>query len=192
MKNGDFLTKKTEKKAKKIVYFWEKKSKNCHGPFSFAICWYYLKTTLKSIKMMDFRSKILEKSCFLAKTEVRFWPLYGGDINNLDQSSQEHDPWAYQRGQWQFFLNSLKNGDFLTKKRRKKQIKWSIFEEKKSKNCYGPFSFAICWYYLKTTLKSINMMDFRGQILEKSCFFGQNGGSFLATVWWWYTYFRSN
>ena len=72
-----------------MVYFFNEK-KNCHGPFSFAICWYYLKTTLKSINMMDFRGKILEKSCFLAKTEVRFWPLYGGDVHNLDQRGNDN------------------------------------------------------------------------------------------------------
>ena len=52
-----------------------------HFPLPFAGTTYYTKIN----KYDGFnRGKILEKSCFLVKTEVRFWPLYGGDTHILD------------------------------------------------------------------------------------------------------------
>ena len=89
------------------------------------------------------------------------------------------------------YLYSFKNGDFFTKKRRIKQ-KNGIFLKKKIKTLSCPI-FLCHLLVLPENYTKINKYDgFQGQNPWKIMFFGQNGGSFLATVWWWYTYFRLN
>ena len=74
------------------------------------------------------------------------------------------------------FLNSLKNGDFLTQKLRKKQKELYMFEEKKNVMAHFPLQIPV--NYTK-----INKYDgFQGQNPWKIMFIGKNGGSFLAVM----------
>ena len=123
---------------------------------------------MKSMNRMDdFMGIILKKLLFvcLAKTEVRFghciemiYIFLLKPVNSLTIKLAAICFWIL----WKMLIFWPKNSE----KSQKILYFWHFFWG----GGHYPFSFAICWHHLKTKLKSMNMMDFRGIILEKSCF----------------------